>query len=140
MLKVGWTTLSEEWNGVFWHDATKSLLIAYVDDFKLAASAKLHGKLWKGIKSVIDMDDETTDGRFLGCVHERYVTTVSKVRELLENQPQHHPRSLGNEAHNGGPNLDARASGCNAGNMAPQRVGHIVQHVRVRQRLRSSIL
>ena len=53
----------------------KSLLIVYVDDFKLAATAELHDKLLKGIKSVIDMDDEIADGRFLGCV--QHTTTAS---------------------------------------------------------------
>ena len=86
---------------MFWHDATKSFLIVYVDDFKLAAKAELHDQLWKGIKPVIDMDDETTDERFVGCVHERYLTTVSRVRELLENQPQYHPRPVGNDAPKG---------------------------------------
>ncbi len=71
------------------------MLIVYVDDFELAANPELHNKLWKDIKSVIDMDDEATDGRFLGCVDERCITTASKVRELLENQPLYHPRPLG---------------------------------------------
>ena len=62
LLQAGWTTLCDEWNGVFWHDATKSLLIAYVDDFKLVAKAELHDQLWKRIKSVIDMDDELPMG------------------------------------------------------------------------------
>ncbi len=56
---------------MFWHDATKSLTIAYVDDFKLAARAELRDEAWAAIKSVIGMGDETTDGRFLGGVHER---------------------------------------------------------------------
>ena len=62
------------------------------------------------------MGDETTDGRFLGCVHGRYVTTVSKVRELLGSQPLLHPRPLGNGTHER-PNLDVRASGDSEGNM-----------------------
>ena len=66
-LKPGWTMLSEDWNGVFWHESTKSLLIVYVDDFKLAAGAELDDEPWAAIKSVIHMDDETYDGRFLGC-------------------------------------------------------------------------
>jgi hypothetical protein len=37
------------------------LLTVYVDDFKLAAKAELHEQLWKDIKSVIDMEDETAD-------------------------------------------------------------------------------
>jgi hypothetical protein len=37
LLTIGFTRLAEEWKGVFWHIATHSLLIVYVDDFKLAA-------------------------------------------------------------------------------------------------------
>mgnify|MGYP000709676108 CR=1 FL=1 len=56
------------------------------------------------------MDDEATDGRFLGCAHERYTTTASKVRDVLESQPQHRPRPLGSEAHKR-PDPHARALG-----------------------------
>ena len=62
------------------------------------------------------MDDETTDGSFLGCVHERYTTTAFKVRELLESEPQCHPRPLGNEAEKR-PGLNARALGGSDGDM-----------------------
>ncbi len=62
------------------------------------------------------MDDETTDGRFLGCVHERYITTASKVRELSESQPQYQPRPLGNEARQR-PDQNARALGRSDGDM-----------------------
>ncbi len=98
LFKFDWTLLPRVWSGVFWHESTKSMLLVYSDDFILAANAELHNICRKDIKSVIDMGDETTDGRFLGCVHERYTTTASKVHELLESQPQHHPRPLGNDA------------------------------------------
>ena len=32
--------LAEEWLGVYWHEEATSLLIVYVDDFKLAAKAE----------------------------------------------------------------------------------------------------
>ncbi len=59
-----------------WHEATKSLLVVYVDDFKLSAKAELHDALWAEIRNVIEMDPETLDGRFLGCSHERYDTVA----------------------------------------------------------------
>jgi hypothetical protein len=68
------------------------MLIVYVDDFKLAALKKDHDGLWKSIRSVIDMDPEALDGRFLGCSHERFTTTARNVIPMLDNHPSYHPR------------------------------------------------
>ena len=46
LMSVEYAKLAEEWPGVFWHEKTNSSLIVYVDDFKLAAKAELHDKLW----------------------------------------------------------------------------------------------
>ena len=92
LAKIGFSSLAEEWPGVFWHDATRSLLIVYVDDFKLAARKEEHDALWKSIRKVINMDPETLDGRFLGCSHERFTTTAGKVHTLLDNHPGYHTR------------------------------------------------
>jgi hypothetical protein len=92
LLSIGWTALAEEWQGVFWHSATSSMLIVYVDDFKLAAKPANHDALWKSIRSVIDMDPETVDGRFLGCSHDRFTTTAKHVHTMLDAHPLYHPR------------------------------------------------
>ena len=68
------------------------MLIVYVDDFKLAAPNGEHDALWASIRSVIDMDPETLDGRFLGCVHERFTTPARNVMSMLDNHPSYHPR------------------------------------------------
>ena len=91
-MSVGWTRLAEEWQGVFWHDAKRAMLIVYVDDFKLAAPKGDHDGLWESIRSVIDMDPETLDGRFLGCVHERSTTSARNVMPMLDNHPSYHLR------------------------------------------------
>ena len=88
----GFERLAEEWPGVFWHKKTRSMLIVYVDDFKLAARHGEHDALWKSIRQVIDMDPETLDGRFLGCSHERFTTSARRVHDLLDNHPACHPR------------------------------------------------
>ena len=88
---IGFTSPAEEWQGVFWHERTRSLLIVYVDDFKLAARHGEHNALWASIRKVIDMDPETTDGRFLGCSHERFTTTAQHVHDMLDNHPEYHP-------------------------------------------------
>ncbi len=92
LVSVGWTRLAEEWPGTFWHQKTGSMMIVYVDDFKLAAKHAEHDALWAAIREVIDMDPETLDGRFLGCSHERFTTSVSSVSWLLDQHPEYHPR------------------------------------------------
>ena len=80
---MAWCILAQE---------TRSMLIVYVDDFKLAAKVEEHGKFWASILGVTDMDPETLDGRFLGCSHERFTTTASQVQYLLDYNPFYHPR------------------------------------------------
>ena len=41
------------------------------------------------------MDAENLDARFLGCTHERYITTAVNVQDLLNNLPLYHPRTKG---------------------------------------------
>ncbi len=92
LLSIGWTRLAEEWPGAYWHKKTGSMMIVYVDDFKLAAKHAEHDALWAAIRKVIDMDPETLDGRFLGCSHERFTTSVRSVSSLLDQHPGYHPR------------------------------------------------
>ncbi len=66
---------------------TRSMLIVYVDDFKLAAKTEAHDAIWKSIREVIDMDPETLDGRFLGCSHERFTTSAGRVSDTLDGHP-----------------------------------------------------
>ena len=92
LFSIDYTRLAEEWPGVYWHEETKSFLIVYVDDFKLAAKAELHDRLWAAIRRVIDMDPEALDGRFLGCSHERFDAVASQLGWMLDNHPVYHPR------------------------------------------------
>jgi hypothetical protein len=93
ILALGWVKIGWEWPSVFWHPVKKAMLVISVDDFQLAAIDQDHDELWRGIKSVIDMDDETDDGRFLGCLHEPFTAKSKDVKEILELHPQYHPRS-----------------------------------------------
>ena len=77
---------------MFWHTETKSLLIVYVDDFKLAAREMEHDALWLAIRRLIGMDPEALDGRSLGCSHERFTTTAEQMQDLLDSHPLYHPR------------------------------------------------
>ncbi len=50
LLSLGFERLAEEWPGVFWRDKTRSMLIVYVDDCKLAAKAEAHDAIWRSIR------------------------------------------------------------------------------------------
>ena len=91
-MSIGFVRLAEEWPGVFWHEKTRSMLIVYVDDFKLAAKSEARDAIWASIWQVIDMDPETLDGRFLGCSHERFTTSAGRVSDILDIHPGYHPR------------------------------------------------
>ena len=55
IVSIGFKCIAEEWPGVFWHAENKSLMIVYVDDFKLAARVKELDALWSALRRVIDM-------------------------------------------------------------------------------------
>ncbi len=92
LLSIGWEKLAEERQGCFWHRKTSSMMIVYVDDFKLTAKHKEHDALWSAIRGVIEMDPETVDGRFLGCTNERFTTSARNVSSFLDQHPLYHPR------------------------------------------------
>ena len=50
LVSIGYERIAEEWPGVYWHEETNALLIVYVDDFKLAAKAGDHDRLWAAIR------------------------------------------------------------------------------------------
>ncbi len=85
------------------------MIIVYVEDFKVAAKAGDHDRLWAAIRGVIDMDAESIDGRFLGCTHERYNTTAAEVQDLLNNHPLYHPRTKGGASPTDEESTDAAA-------------------------------
>ena len=88
---IGYTSIAEEWPGVYWHEPTRAMLIVYVDDFKLAARVADHDALWKAIRKVIDMDPKPSTAAFLGVrtnasPHQRRTSTccwISTQRTTL---------------------------------------------------------
>ena len=69
---LGFVTIAEEWKSLYWHPQKRAVLLVYVDDFKLATKQERQDELWKALRSVIDMDEESEDARFLGCDHETF--------------------------------------------------------------------
>ena len=90
--ECGWEAVSAEWPGVYWHEKHKALLVVYVDDFKMAAKAEDHDKLWADIKSRITMDEETEEGVYLGCRNQRFIAKAGDLADILDKQPQYCPR------------------------------------------------
>ena len=67
-------------------------MVVYVDDFKIAAREHDHDAIWKAIGSVIDMEPEVEDERFLGCKVTSFKATAADVKTLLEQHPSKHRR------------------------------------------------
>jgi hypothetical protein len=58
------------WRSCFWHEELQSLLIVYVDDFKLVGPAENLPKAWAMIRSKIETTEPTDLALYLGCNHE----------------------------------------------------------------------
>ena len=49
----------DNWRSAFWHPTKRSLLVVYVDDFKLAAPTEHVAGIWKDLRSRIKLDEPT---------------------------------------------------------------------------------
>ena len=65
---VGFTPIPT-WENCFVHREFKTVLMVYVDDFKMAGKEKSINECWKRIKDVINHDEPAPLGKFLGCGH-----------------------------------------------------------------------
>ena len=92
LLSCGWTKTC--WQGLFMHKKTNSLLIVYVDDFRMAAKAEYTPRLWDEIRVKLVVDDPSAPQRFLGVVQYYFEEPVEKLGYFLD----HHPRVRGREA------------------------------------------
>ena len=79
------------------------MLLVYVNEIKLAARREHHDELWKELRSVIEMDEENEDARFLGCDHETFEARARDVEFLLRLRPDFVKRKAAEE-HT--PNID----------------------------------
>ena len=87
VLECGWSTI-DNWPCVYWHEATKALMVVYVDDFKIAAPKRVIASLWQELRKRIKMDDPTPPDRFLGCYTKRFECGVEVLLPILELQPE----------------------------------------------------
>ena len=84
MASKGWSKTC--WKSMFWHKATMSLMIIYVDDFRMVATPKHTPRLWGELRQVLLLDDPEPPGRFLGCYQHYFTTTVKNVAFIHSQQ------------------------------------------------------
>ena len=69
LISAGFTRLHENWNSLYYNEKLKTLLMVYVDDFKMSGPKENLKEAWAAIKKGIDLEDPTPVGRCLGCKH-----------------------------------------------------------------------
>ena len=77
LVKEGWKPVSvDAFRSVYWHDTFKSIMILYVDDFRIAGPKKHMTAAWKTISKNIKLGEPEASGKFLGCNHELSETII----------------------------------------------------------------
>ena len=74
--------------GLFIHGNTNSLLIAYVDDLRMAARAEYTPKLWGDLRKWLVVDDQSPPQRFLGVVSHYFEAPVINLAHILDHSPR----------------------------------------------------
>ena len=73
---------------MYFHPKTRSLLVIYVDDFRLASPEGKCKEIWDELRKTIKMDDPGPAGRFLGCYLKKFECTAKDVEAILANKPE----------------------------------------------------
>ena len=72
---------------LFRHIKTNSLMIIYVDDFRMVAKPDFTPRLWGELRKVLHLDEPEPPGRFLGCCHNYFTSTVKTLSLILSATP-----------------------------------------------------
>ena len=91
MKAKGWTKTC--WKSLFRHVKTNSLMIIYVDDFRMAAKPEFIPRLWRELRAVLHPDEPEPPGRFLGCYQHYFTSTAKKLTLILSASPRVRLRS-----------------------------------------------
>ena len=68
LAKLGFQPIPN-WPGCFSHPKWSTVLVVYVDDFKMAAPVRGLKSSWAAIAKVVNMGEPAPTGRYLGCDH-----------------------------------------------------------------------
>jgi hypothetical protein len=82
--KVGFEQIPQ-WEGCYALRRLGLVLSVYVDDFKLAGRASSLADGWKAVRSVLNMDEPTPLGKYLGCGHSISSCSSDEVQQRLKN-------------------------------------------------------
>ena len=74
--KQGFVPIGPEWPSVYWNEATKILLVIYVDDFKMAGPKGSLKSCWASLRIGLDIEPESKLGMYLGCSCEKGTITL----------------------------------------------------------------
>jgi len=72
-----------EWRSCFWHSRLKLFLVVYVDDFKMSGPEGNLREGWQLIRSHLTLEDPTPSGKYLGCEHRVFESTVPAEGNFL---------------------------------------------------------
>ena len=89
--KVGFETVPEG-RSCFWHSRLKLFLAVYVDDFKMSGPEGNLREGWQLIRSHLTLEDPTPSGKYLGCEHRVFESTVPAEGNFLHGSPLQAPR------------------------------------------------
>ena len=74
--RCGFEPYGPEWPSVYFHRELKLMLSICVDDFKLSGPKENLAQGWKLLSKVIDFDEPTGTGLYLGCRQHREEITL----------------------------------------------------------------
>jgi hypothetical protein len=86
MKAKGWTKTC--WKSLFSHVKTNSLMIVYVDDFRMAAKPEFTPRLWGELREVLHLDEPEPPGKFLGCYQHYFTSAVKRLSLILSANPR----------------------------------------------------
>ena len=74
--KQGFNPIGDNWPSCYFHPEHKTMMVRYVDDFKISGPAKGIAKSWDLIRKVITIGEPEPSGLFLGCIHKDIEVTL----------------------------------------------------------------
>ena len=68
--KEGWTAVSvDAFRSVYWHKVLKTILVLYVDDFRISGPTTSMKRAWETITRHVKLGEIEESAKFLGCQH-----------------------------------------------------------------------
>jgi hypothetical protein len=82
ILKEGFVTIPD-WRSMYWHPKLQTLLIVYVDDFKMSGPKGNMAQAWELLKKGLVIEEPQPAGKFLGCTNVLFTKEVNEPFNCL---------------------------------------------------------